>query len=229
MRRATHLFGQALRETGQALDRLGLVIAGNERFRETFSRHRSVMNIYDKRPLLATGVYVAPNASVVGEVLLLDQVTVWYGAVLRGDRSKIRIGHQTNIQDRAVLSTVTNLESGFASDLDIGEKVTVGHGALLTSCSIANMVLIGQGAVVEEGCVIEKNSIIAAGAVLTANTRVPTGQLWAGNPAKYVRDTTEADIETIKNNAAEYVHLGELHSNEFLPFGTTYQHAEQIN
>jgi hypothetical protein len=84
LRRASHLLGVAMRESGQALDRLGLVIADNEIFRDHLSRHRPVMNIYDKKPIVAIDVFVAPNASVIGQVLLLGEVSVWYGAVIRG-------------------------------------------------------------------------------------------------------------------------------------------------
>lgn len=84
LRRASHLLGVALRETGQALDRLGLVVAENEIFRDHLSRHRPVMNIYDKKPITAIDVFIAPNASVIGQVLLMGEVSVWYGAVIRG-------------------------------------------------------------------------------------------------------------------------------------------------
>jgi gamma-carbonic anhydrase len=84
LRRAGHIMGVAIRETGQALDRLGLVIADNEIFRDHISRHRPIMNLYDKRPIAAIDVFVAPNASVIGQVLLLGEVSVWYGAVIRG-------------------------------------------------------------------------------------------------------------------------------------------------
>lgn len=226
MKRATHLLGRALRETGQAVDRLGLTMSNNEIFKETFSRHRSIMNLFDKRPVLAAGVFVAPNASVVGNVLLYNDVSVWYGAVLRGDKNKIKVGHQTNVQDRAVISTVSNLDSGFPSNVDIGDQVTIGHGALITSSIIGNRSLIGQGAVVSEGCEIGNNSMVAAGAVVLPGTLIPPGQLWAGNPAKYVRDVTDDERKLFEKSAASYVDKGREHAEEFLPYGTVYQHAE---
>jgi carbonic anhydrase/acetyltransferase-like protein (isoleucine patch superfamily) len=100
----------------------------------------------------------------------------------------------TNIQDRAVINTVDSLESGFPSDVDIGDYVTVGHGALLTSCTVGNRVLIGQGSIIQEGSEIGSKSIIAAGAVVLPGTAVPSGQLWAGNPAVYIRDLSEEEI-----------------------------------
>jgi carbonic anhydrase/acetyltransferase-like protein (isoleucine patch superfamily) len=93
-----------------------------------------------------------------------------------------------------VINTVSTLESGFPADVDIGNYVTVGHGALLTSCTVGSHVLIGQGSILQEGVVVEDKVIVAAGAVVLPNTLVPSGQLWAGNPAAYVRDLTEEEI-----------------------------------
>jgi gamma-carbonic anhydrase len=139
-------------------------------------------------------VFVAPNAAVIGEVLLLEKASVWYGAVVRGDKSKITIGSHTNVQDRAVISTVSSLESGFPSDVEIGSKVTIGHGALLTSCIVGDNSLIGQGAIVQAGSVVGSHVMIAAGAVVLPNTIIPNNQLWAGNPAKFIRDVTDEEI-----------------------------------
>lgn len=171
---------------------------------------------------------MAPNASVIGDVLLYDRTSVWYGAVLRGDKSKIKIGHNTNVQDRAVISTVSSLENGFSADVDIGDSVTIGHGALLTSCVIKDKVLIGQGAIVQEGSVIESNVILAAGSVVLPETMIPKGQLWAGNPAKYVRDVTEEEVAGFEKSAKSYATLAEEHLEEFLPFGTAHLEAEKL-
>ena len=108
------------------------------------------------------------------------------------------MGFKSNIQDRAVISTVPTTDEAYPADVLIGNHVTVGHGALLTSCTVKDNTLIGQGAIIQEGAVIEENSIIAAGAVVLPGTLVKQGQLWAGNPAAYVRDVTEHEIEDIK-------------------------------
>ncbi len=118
--------------------------------------------------------------------------------MIRGDKSPVRIEHNTNIQDRAVISTVSiNEESEVPADVHIGDHVTIGHGALLTSCSVGSNCLIGQGAIVEKGVVIQSNVIIGAGSVVREGTFVPTNQLWAGNPAVFVRELTEADVKGI--------------------------------
>eukprot|EP01033_Poteriospumella_lacustris_P015517 gene15517-11101_t len=229
MRKATHVLGRAFRETGQALDRLGLTVAENEIYKETFSRHRPVMNLFDQRPVIAAGVFVAPNASVIGRATILNDVSIWYGAVVRADKHRVKIGSNTNVQDRAVINTVTSLDNGFPADVTIGEEVTIGHGALLTSCTVGSRVLIGQGAIVQAGADIGSDSMIAAGAVVLPNTVVPSKQLWAGNPAKYVRDLTDEELAGVQKSAEEYVKLSKEHDAEFLPYGTAYQAAEDKN
>ena len=229
MKKVSHLLGRAIRETGQAVDRLALRLEGKEAvYNEFWSRHRPVMNLFDKRPLISSGTFIASNASVIGEVLMNDHASVWYGAVVRGDKSKVTIGFKSNVQDRCVVSTVPTLDSGFSADVEIGEYCTVGHGAILVSCTIKRNCLIGQGSIIQEGAVIEENSIIAAGAVILADTIVPAKQLWAGNPAKFVRNVTDDEVENNKKVAENYTQLATEHDAEFLPFGTVYQHAEKV-
>lgn len=161
-------------------------------------------------------------------MLIHNDSSIWYGAVVRGDKNKIKIGNKTNVQDRAVINTVTSLTTGFPADVDIGDDVTIGHGALLTSCVVGQRSLIGQGSIIQSGAEIGSNSIIAAGAVVLPNTVVPSKQLWAGNPAKYVRDVTDEEMETMKHSAALYDSLAKEHADEFLPYGTVYQEAEKL-
>jgi len=227
-RKAIHYFGRALRESGQALDRVGLVIAEKEIFRDTFTRHRQFMTIYGKKPLVAVDAFVAPNATVIGDVIMYAKSSLWYGAVLRGDKNKISIGAYSNVQDRAVIQTTTELETGFPAEVEIQSYVTVGHGATLQSCVVKDRCLIGMNATVLEGSVIEKNSMVAAGAVVLPHTMVPSGQLWAGNPAVYIRDLTDDEITSFEKSAVAYHDLARDHADEFLPFGTTYQEAERV-
>lgn len=118
--------------------------------------------------------------------------------MVRADKHRVKIGSNTNVQDRAVINTVTSLDNGFPADVTIGEEVTIGHGALLTSCTVGSRVLIGQGAIVQAGADIGSDSMIAAGAVVLPNTVVPSKQLWAGNPAKYVRDLTDEELAGVQ-------------------------------
>ena len=100
----------------------------------------------------------------------------------------------SNIQDRSILYCSEKLESGFSSDIDIGSQVTIGHGVILHSCTIRDECLVGMGSVVSQGCILDKNSMVAAGSVVLPDTFIPSGQLWAGNPAKFIRNLTEDEI-----------------------------------
>lgn len=152
---------------------------------------------------------------------------VWYGAVVRGDKSKVEVGSFSNVQDKAVITTVSKLESGFPPDVKIGEYVSVGQGAVLTSCLIGDACSIGAGAIVQEGTVVEKKSMVAAGAVVAPGTLIPSGQLWAGNPAKYVRDLTDEEVHAFEKGAKDTALLAKEHDEEWLPFGAVYQQAEK--
>jgi len=225
-RRAAHLFGTAIRESGQALDRLGLMITGNDIYKEVFSRHRPIMKIYDKNPILAVDTFVAPNASIIGKVLTHDKSSVWYGAILRADKSKIKLGFCSNIQDRAVITCTDDLESVHSSDVEIGNYVTIGQGTTLSSCIVQDETHIGMNAVVQEGSIIESKVIVAAGSVVPPGTLIPTGQYWAGNPAVHVRNLSDHEILGLQKMAEEYSRLAHQHRDEFLPYGTLHQQAE---
>ena len=174
---------------------------------------------------MAAESFIAPNASVIGNVLLYGKVSVWYGAIVRGDKSTIKIGTGSSIQDRAVLSTVSRLASGYPAEVSIGRMCIIGQGALLTSCTVGDNVSIGAGSIIGEGCVIQDDSYIAAGSVLAADTLVPKGQLWAGNPAKYFRDVSGYELDSREDKLDDIWTLAYQHSEEFLPFGTVYQIA----
>lgn len=145
--------------------------------------------------------FVAENATVIGDVTLADDVSVWFGAVVRGDRDAIAVGPGSNIQDNAVVHTTP----GFP--VTIGADVSVGHGAILHGCTILDRVLVGMGAVVLNGAVVGEGSIIGAGAVVTEGKEIPRNSLVLGVPGKVVRETTPEQQEGILHNAREYVNL----------------------
>jgi len=209
MQRVQHLFGKAVRESGQALDRLGLTISGTESFRSSYSRHRKLMSVdVDRTPDVAESAFIAPTASVIGNVKLNDESSVWYGSILRADSTNcnIVIGKKTNIQDRSVLT----------GNITIGDNVTVGHGALMSGdVTIGNNVLIGQGSIISSDSVVESKSIVAAGAVVLPRTTIPSGQVWAGNPAVYVRDCKPTEIATQIPQSNHYFELAKTHATSF--------------
>lgn len=153
------------------------------------------------RPRLGRNVYVAPSATVIGDVEIGDDSSVWFGAILRGDVGPIRIGARSNIQDNAVVH-VTN---GKPSGTTVGDEVTVGHLALLHGCTIGSRSLVGMSSVVLDDAVLEDECLVAAGALVTLGARVRSRSLVVGRPAKRVRDLELADLEAIGQYASRYV------------------------
>ena len=143
-------------------------------------------------------VYIAPNATVVGDVVLEKDVNIWYGAVLRGDNGRITVGEGSNIQDNAVVHNETN----------IGRFCTIGHGAIVHGCTLGDHCLIGMGAIVLTGAVLGEGCLVAAGAVVTGKTNAPAGSLLMGSPAKVVKEVTpEQQAETLYH-MKHYIELG---------------------
>jgi len=151
--------------------------------------------------------FVAPTATVTGDVTLGDETGIWFGAVLRGDRDRIEIGAGSNVQDNAVVHT----SSGYPAR--IGREVSVGHGAILHGCTIGDRVLVGMGAIVMNGAVVGEDSIIAAGAVVTEGTVIPPGSVVMGVPAKVVKEITPVQKEGIRKNAERYIGLAKSYQH----------------
>ncbi|MBC5862382.1 gamma carbonic anhydrase family protein [Flavobacterium sp. K77] len=156
-----------------------------------------------KFPVIPEDCYVAENATIVGDVRFGSQCSVWFNAVLRGDVNSIQIGNKVNIQDGAVVHCTYQKHPTV-----IGNNVSIGHNAIVHGCVIHDNVLIGMGAIVMDNCVVESNAIVAAGSVVTQNTVVASGTIWAGVPAKKVKDIDQSDfageIERISNNYVLY-------------------------
>jgi carbonic anhydrase/acetyltransferase-like protein (isoleucine patch superfamily) len=155
------------------------------------------------KPIKGKDCFFAENSVVVGEVIMGDQCSVWYNAVIRGDVHFIKMGNKVNVQDGAVIHATYK-----KSPTTIGNNVSIGHNALVHGCTIHDNVLIGMGAIIMDDCVIESNSIIAAGAVVTKGTLVPSGSVFAGMPAKKIKDINQelisGEIDRIANNYIKY-------------------------
>lgn len=162
-----------------------------------------IKSVNGKSPVILEDCYVAENATIVGEVTFGHSCSVWFNAVIRGDVNFIAIGNKVNIQDGAVIHCTYQKHPTI-----IGNNVSIGHNAIVHGCTIKDNVLIGMGAIVMDNCVIESNSIVAAGSVITQNTIVESGTIWAGVPAKKVKDINQSDfageIERISNNYVMY-------------------------
>lgn len=154
-------------------------------------------------PQFGEDVYLAENATVVGDVIMGDRCSVWFNAVVRGDVNSILMGNQVNIQDGAVIHCTYE-----KTKVNLGNNVSVGHNALVHGCTVEDNVLIGMGAIVMDNCYIESNCIIAAGAVLLENTRVESWSVYAGIPAKKVKTLSpelfEGEVQRIANNYVMY-------------------------
>ena len=162
-----------------------------------------IKSVKGNRPIFGVNIYLAENATVVGDVEMGNDCSVWFSAVIRGDVNSIRIGNKVNIQDGAIIHCTYQKAATI-----IGNNVSVGHNALVHGCTISDNVLVGMGAIVMDGVVVESNSIIAAGAVVLEGTHIESGTIYAGIPAKKVKELNEEQtarlIEGISNNYVMY-------------------------
>jgi carbonic anhydrase/acetyltransferase-like protein (isoleucine patch superfamily) len=165
-------------------------------------------------PRIDPSAFVAPGARLIGDVEIGPQSSIWYNVVLRGDVRRIRIGARTNIQD----GTIVHVESprpGLEEGLDtiIGDDVLIGHLAMIHGCRLHDCSFVGLGAIVMNGCEIESGAMLAAGAMLTPGRRIPAGQLWAGRPARHLRDLSEEEQVANKAGVDHYVALARAHAD----------------
>ena len=153
-------------------------------------------------PKVDPSAFVAANATLVGDVEIAANASIWFGVILRGDGPGIRIGENSNLQD----GTVVHIASRGLMTV-VGKNVTVGHMALLHACEVQDGAFIGMHSTVLDGAVVESQAMVAAGALVPPGKIVRRGELWAGSPARKLRDLTDKDFETFKRIAAQYVEL----------------------
>ena len=165
-----------------------------------------------KAPRVSPDAFVATGARLIGDIDIGPDASIWYNCVLRGDVNRISIGARTNIQDGSVIhvdSPKPGHESGHATV--IGAEVLIGHMAMVHGCILHDRAFVGLGSIVMDGCEIESEAMLAAGAMLTPGKRIPAGQLWAGRPAKYVRDLSPEELAGQREGVAHYVALAKAH------------------
>ena len=153
-----------------------------------------------RAPQLDPSVFVVNSATVIGDVVIGPDSSIWFGAVVRGDIHPIRIGARSNVQDNATIHVV-----GGKFGTTLGDGVTVGHNAVVHGCTIEDGVLVGMGAIVLDGAVVGAESLIAAGALVPPGTRVPPRSLVLGSPGKVVRAVSDDELERIRSSASNYV------------------------
>ena len=199
------------RKLGQALDSMGKsmeVVKHADRLVPS-TRFVAVDGISPTvSPLTA---FVAPSASVIGDVTLGQNSSVWYGATVRGDVHKITIGENTSVGDRAVVH-VAKIQGDFPSI--IGDNVTIGPGAIVHAATLEDNAIVGPSAQVLDGAVVGKNAIIGPGAVVTPGTKVNEGEYWSGSPAKMVRKVTAEELQAATANAVDVLELARMHAAE---------------
>ncbi len=171
--------------------------------RDNFFYIMLVKSVNGKTPVIPEDCYVAENATIIGDVIFGELCSVWFNAVIRGDVNSIRIGNKVNIQDGAVIHCTYQKHATL-----IGNNVSIGHNAIIHGCEVHDNVLIGMGAIVMDNCIVKSNSIVAAGAVVTQNTIIESGTIYAGVPARKVKDIDMSDfrgeIDRISNNYVMY-------------------------
>jgi len=164
-----------------------------------FRKMALLLDVNNKTPTFGTSCWLAPNATIVGDVIMGDNCTVWFNAVIRGDVHEIRIGNNSNIQDGAVIHCSYQKAGTY-----IGNEVSIAHNAIVHGCTIHDRVLVGMGAIVMDGAVVHSGAVIAAGAVVLANTVVEPNSIYAGIPARKVKDTGAEMDEVISRTARNY-------------------------
>lgn len=156
----------------------------------------------DKYPKIHESAFVAESADIIGNVVIEEDCSIWFGAVLRGDENYIRVGKGTNIQDNCTVHI-----AGEKYSTEIGEYVTVGHGAIVHACKVGNYCLIGMGAIVLDGSEIGDYTIIGAGSVVTGGKKIPSGVMVLGSPGRVVRELTEEEKKNLEQSAKNYIDL----------------------
>lgn len=159
-----------------------------------------ILPVKGVHPRIGENCFIAENATITGDVELGQQCSVWFNAVIRGDVNSIRIGSKTNIQDGAVIHCTYEKAATI-----IGNNVSIGHRAIVHGCTVEDNSLVGMGAIVMDHAVVQKNCIIAAGAVVLENTICEAGHIYAGIPAKKVKQLTKEQIDGLKKTANNYV------------------------
>lgn len=240
--RAFFAAGSLCRGIGSALDDFGVLIMGPQAVHHTLPPNTAFMPFLNSpstqspgqkftvplgaaargtqqkidivAPVKGKDVFIAPNATVLGNVAIGAGSSIWYGALLRGDVNAITVGSNTNIQDNVVIHVARHAISGQPRSTQIGSRVTVGHGATLHACTVGDGCMVGMGATLLDGVTMEAGSMVAAGAVVTPGTVVKAGQIFAGSPAKLMRQLTSEEASFVGASADNYAKLATEHRME---------------
>lgn len=194
---------------------------------EWYNRQRRLFPLLDKTPFFPVDVFIAPNAVVCGDVDIYGKAAVFFGAVLRGDLNKIRLGNNSVVLDRAVIHAARAVPTGLNPATLIGDKVTIEPFSVLRSCRVESKCIVGARSVLCEGSIMETESILAPGSVLPPARRIPSGELWGGAPAKFIRKLTANERDRIIDEVAtHHYNLASMFRREEFEFGTAWRDVE---
>ena len=176
----------------------------------------NILSVHGATPKIADDAFIASTAVIIGDVEIGSGSNVWYHCVLRGDIHEIRVGKNSNIQDGTVVHCDSPGDRADGRPLDgwptiIGDDVLIGHMAMVHGCVLEDRAFVGLGAIVMSGCTVESDAMLAAGAMLTSGKTVAHRQLWAGRPAKYMRDLSDEALIDMREGVDHYVHNGKAH------------------
>jgi carbonic anhydrase/acetyltransferase-like protein (isoleucine patch superfamily) len=175
----------------------------------------SIIPFNGKSPLIHPSAFIAPGCRIIGDVEIGEDASIWYNCVIRADVNRIRIGARSNVQDGTVIHCdspgdgISRPTEGWPTI--IGEDVLIGHMAMIHGCTLQDRSFVGLGAIVMDGCVVESDGMLAAGALLSPGKTLPHRQLWAGRPAKYMRDLSDDALVQLRGGADRYVHYAKAH------------------
>ncbi len=162
-----------------------------------------IKELLGKTPQIGHDTFLAETATIIGDVVMGSECSIWYNAVIRGDVNYIKLGNKVNVQDNVMLHCTYE-----KFPLVIGDNVSIGHNAIVHGCTIHDNVLIGMGAIVMDDCLVESNSIVGAGSVVIQGTHIQSGEVWAGIPARKIKDISaellEGEVNRIANNYVKY-------------------------
>jgi len=167
---------------------------------------KTILSFDGKTPQIHDSCFIADNTNIIGDVIIGEDSSIWYGCTLRADVNELRIGKRTNIQDGSVIHLATNGQGTY-----IGDDVSIGHMALIHACTLEDGAFVGMKAVVMDGARVETGAMVAAGALVTPGKVVKSGTLWAGSPAKYFRDLTDEDKQMLDWLGPHYLKLAKKH------------------
>ncbi len=218
----THKVGPVLRKIGQGIYRAGVANQGEHGHEDYAVPSTRCVPISDsKYPRLLDADWVAPNATVIGDVKLAEGASLWHGVVIRGDTAAISIGKNTTVQD---CTRIASSRRAQGDQVRIGQNVYVGANASLDACTLEDNSFVGMGATVKRGAKVQPFAVVSAGAVVEEGVTVPSGQIFAGSPAKYLRDLTQEEKHLMTEHKLEMQQLSQIYCEE-----TELSFREQIN